>query len=275
MLDCDSGDLRSLRPYWITRFYNSLTKAINGNLLLQELAYFRHESGSILRPIVASASKSRDGTLCRLKVLFIQAFSPPLTDHPSSVQRLADGLRLGVRTRIEIIDGFSGKLSRIFRDKTQSEIESDQIARNYRAGRRVIEALETITEEAQAHGIRPEEAPPILFADPMDQASYEQVRTDSLRIWQRLKIVAELEDKAGTGNYPETEQLLGELKAVNDRYLRIAIPRINELLVPDMSGKRPGTAGPPKQATDRSVAAANGPILPIETSVHECQIELR
>ena len=258
MLDCDSGDLRPARPYWITRFYNSLTKAINGNLLLQEVAYFRHGSGGILRPIVASASKSRDGTLCRLKVLFIQAFNAPLTDHPSSVQRLADGVRLGVRTRIEIINGFSGQLSRIFRDKIRSETEGDPVARNYPVGRRVIEALETITEEAQAHGIRPEEAPPSLFADPADQASYEQIRTDSLRIWQRLKIVAEREDNARTGRYPGTEELLAELKAVNNRYLTIALPRLNELLVPDKSSKRQSNGTSSKQATDRSATTRKG-----------------
>lgn len=244
MLDCDNGDPGPGWPYWITRFFGSLTKAISGNLLLQEVAYFRHVSGSILRPIVVSVSKSRDGTRCRLKVIFIQAFSAPLTDHPSSVQRLADGVRLCVRTRIEVINGFSGQLSRISREKVRSETDRDLGARNYPVGRRVIEALETIMEEARAHGIRPEEAPPSLFSNRSDQAAYEHIRTESVRIWQRLKIVAELEDKAAMGKYNETEKLLTELKAFNHRYLRLALPRLNELLGPDGGSERQARAAP-------------------------------
>jgi hypothetical protein len=263
MLDCDS-DLRPERPYWITRFFSSLTKAINGNLLLQEVAYFRHESGGILRPIVASVSKSRDGTLCKLKVLFIQAFSAPLTDHPSSVQRLADGVRLGVRTRIEIINGFSGQLSKMFREKIRSQGESDLIARNYPVGRRVVEAIETITEEARAHGIRPEEAPQTLFSNPSDQAAYEHIRAESIRIWRRIEVVAELEDKAAAGKYTETEKLLIELKAINDQYLILALPRLNELLVStpgDRSGRR--TRGTPPNALNRPILAdGEGSIAP-------------
>jgi TIR domain len=256
MLDCDGGDVSPERPYWIIRFFSSLTKALNGNLLLQEVAYFRHEGGSILRPIVVSVSKSRDGTLCKLKVLFIQTFSAPLTDHPSSVQRLADGVRLGVRTRIEVINGFSGQLSRIFREKIRSEPRGDLIARKYPVGRRVIEALETITEEARAHGIRPQDTPPSLFSDPSDQAVYEQVRAESVRIWQRLKVMADLEDKDGAGKYTGTEKLLTEMKALNDRYLRLALPRLNALLVatPGVQGGRQIRRKPP-EPNNRSTSA--------------------
>lgn len=238
MLDCDSGNQQSAQPYWTTRFFSSLTKAIKNNLLLQEVAYFRHESGSILRPIVASVSKSRDGALCRLKVLFIQALGAPLANQPSPVQRLADGVRLGVRTSTEVINGFSGKLAKIYCDKIKSDAEVDLVARNYPVGRRVLEAIETIAEEARAHGIRPEEAPPILFPNPSDQAAYEQIRVDSFRIWERLKDVAQREDKEGKGIYKDTEKLLSELKEKNEQYLKLAIPRLNELLVADDTGAR-------------------------------------
>jgi hypothetical protein len=231
MLDCDSGDWGSGRPYWMERFFTSLTKAIQGSLNLQEAAYFRHEGGGIYRPVVVSVAKSRDGGCCRLRVLFIHAFGAPLLDHPTPVQRLADGIRLGVRTRNEIINGFSGRLSRIHDEKIKSTFPADLVARRYPVGRRVIEALQVITEEAQVHGMRPNEPAPILFSNSAEQKEYERIRSDGFRIWAKLKESVEAEDRAGTGMYAKTERLLVELKRLNDRYLKLTLPRLNELLV--------------------------------------------
>jgi hypothetical protein len=232
ILDCDAGDPQSERPYWMTRFFGTLQRAINDNLYLQDVAYFRHESGSIYRPIVVSVSKSLDGGVRKIKVLFIQASSSPLTDRPSPIQRLADGVRLSIRTKIEVVDGFAGKLSRIYREKVKSQAPSDVIARNFPVGRRVLEALETITEEARSHGISVNEAAPKLFANATDQQAYELARDDSIRVWERLKTVALAEDKTGLGDYDETERLLAELRAANEQYLAIALPRLNELCAP-------------------------------------------
>jgi hypothetical protein len=219
------------RPYWIERFFTSLTKAIQGGLNLQEAAYFRHEGGGIYRPVVVSVAKSRDGGCCRLRVLFIHAFSAPLTDHPTPVQRLADGIRLGVRTRNEIINGFSGRLSKMHDEKIRSAGPADLIARRYPVGLRVVEALQVITEEAKAHGMRPTEPPPVLFSNSAGQEEYERIRSDGFRIWAKLKDTAEAEDKAGAGTYVKTERLLVDLKRLNDRYLKLTLPRLNELLV--------------------------------------------
>jgi len=229
MLDSDSGEWDSTGPYWLERFFKSLTKAIQGSLNLQEVAYFRHEGGGIYRPVIVSVAKSRDGGCCRLRVVFIHALSAPLTDHPTAVQRLADGVRLSVRTRIEVINGFSGRLSRMYDEKVKSTALSDQVARRYPVGRRVVEALQTITEEAEAHGMRPSEPAPILFSDPAEQDEYERIRSDGTQIWKDLKKAAEAEDKNGTGIYVETEKLLLDLKRLNDRYLKLALPRLNVL----------------------------------------------
>lgn len=214
----------------LDRFFKSLTKAIQGSLNLQEVAHFRHEGGGIYRPVVVSVAKSRDGSCCRLRVLFIHAFSAPLTDHPTAVQRLADGIRLGVRTRIEVINGFSGRLSRMHDEKVKSTAPTDQVARRYPVGRRIVEALQVITEEAEAHGMRPSETPPILFSDPAEQDEYERMRNDGFQIWTNLKNAAEGEDKIGDGTYAETEKLLLDLKRLNDRFLKLALPRLNVLL---------------------------------------------
>jgi hypothetical protein len=198
-------------------------------LNLQEVAYFRHEGGGIYRPVVVSVAKSDDGSSCRLRVLFTHAFSSPLTDRPTAVQRLADGIRLCVRTRIEVINGFSGRLSRIHDEKVNSTSPTDQVARRYPVGHRMIEALQVIIEEAAAHGIRPSEPPSILFV-PAEQDEYERIRSDAVQILTDLKNTAEAEDKLGAGTYTETEKLLLDLKRLNDRYLKLALPRLNVLL---------------------------------------------
>jgi hypothetical protein len=59
-----------------------------------------------------------------------------------------------------------------------------------------------------------------------------------LRIWERLKNVAQREDKRGKGIYKGTEKLLSELKEKNEQYLKLALPRLNELLVADDTGAR-------------------------------------
>jgi hypothetical protein len=93
----------------------------------------------------------------------------------------------------------------------------------------MIEALQVIIEEAAAHGIRPSEPPSILFV-PAEQDEYERIRSDAVQILTDLKNTAEAEDKLGAGTYTETEKLLLDLKRLNDRYLKLALPRLNVLL---------------------------------------------
>jgi len=260
MLDCDSGEWEPEGPYWLERFFRSLTRAIQGSLNLQEVAYFRHEGGGIYRPVVVSVAKSRDGACCRLRVLFIHAFSAPLTDHPTAVQRLADGVRLGIRTRTEVINGFSGRLSRMYDEKVRSTAATDQVARGYPVGRRVVEALQTVTEEAEAHGMRPNETPPILFSDPAEQDEYERIRSDGFQIWKNLKKTAEAEDRIGTGLYVETEKLLLDLKRLNDRYLKLALPRLNVLSGSSHENTRDPARQRPRREPSRNADAVSASV---------------
>jgi hypothetical protein len=228
MMDGDSvGDKKS---YWIERFFHSLTKALHGNLNLQEVAYFRHQAGGVYRPVVVGVAKSRNGANCKLKVFFAHAHGAPLTNQPSIIQRLADGVRLGVRTRIEVIEEYSGNLSRIYRQKVMSASAADEVARNYLVGSRVKEALEAITEEARAHGLREDQPAPKLFSERNKQAEYQRIREKSISIRNKLRVVADREDAADTGKYAETEKLLLELKEMNKKYLALAVPRLDVLL---------------------------------------------
>jgi hypothetical protein len=230
---CDTIEQPGKIEFWITKFFESLQSAVHGKTNFQEEAYFRHESGKILRPVVVSRAKSASDTVCRLRVIFAEAFGSPLTDSPGLVQRLSIGARLAVRTRLEILDPFIGRVSQTQREKLQSTRDEDEIGRKFRVGGRLVEALNTIVREAASHGLRAGEHPPILF-DGSAQHRYEEIRDRGGRAWNRLEAAAKEGDR--TGDYSETERLLVELMQINEDYLALVLPRIEELLVP--AGKR-------------------------------------
>ena len=222
--------------FWIKKFFESLQSAVRESLHFQEAAYFRHENGKIYRPVVVSYAKNGSGTKCRLRVLFAEAFVSPLTDSPRLVQLLSNGARLAVRTRLEVLDPFLGHTSQIYREKILSNRPEDEVARKSPVGGRLLEALDAIWREALSHGTRPDEPAPPLF-EGAAQFSYENIRNRGLQIWEELKHAAQQEDEMGKGDYTQTERLLAELKEVNEDYLALVLPRIQELLVP--ADKRP------------------------------------
>jgi hypothetical protein len=228
-LACDAEWSDDRVEFWIAKFFDSLHDAAKERLHFQEAAYFRHESGRILRPVVVSYAKNSSGTKCRLRVIFASELGSPLTDNPSLAQRLSVGIRLAVRTRLEVLDPFLGRMSQVHRDKVLSKRPRDAIARRNPVGGRVTEALDAIWQEALAHGMRPDDAPPTLFEEPAQQ-EYEELRNRALASWHGLKEKAQEEDKKGTGEYPESERLLGELDKCNQAYLDLSLPRLRELL---------------------------------------------
>ena len=229
-LDCESGSYVGENAFWMQRFFESLRAAVEDRMELQEVAFFRHESGRILRPVVVSVAKNHPGTRCTLSVIFAQSFSVPLTDNPTTIQRLADGVRLGVRTRLEILDQFKGHMADIHRDKVLSSAPEDVVGTGSPVGLRVLLALDAIWQEATSHGFRPNLHAPTLFEKPEEQKAYEAVRDRGIALWAQLKAAAAAEDGSRTGQYPETERLLGELAKVNDAYMKLALPRLQALL---------------------------------------------
>jgi hypothetical protein len=215
--------------FWITKFFESLQSAVYGKANFQEEAYFRHQSGKTLRPVVVSSARCANGTVCRLRIIFAEAFGSPLTDSPGTVQRLSIGARLAIRTRLEILDPFMGRVSQTQQEKIRSIREEYQIGRNFRIGGRLVEALNTIIREAASHGLRPDEPAPILF-DGSAQQRYEEIRDRGMNAWTRLEEAGKEGDR--TGDYSETERLLAELKQINEDYLALVLPRIEDLLVP-------------------------------------------
>jgi len=229
LISCDTSEEAERIEFWITKFFESLHSAVHSKTNFQEEAYFRHESGKILRPVVVSYDRSAKGTVCKLRVVFVEAFGSPLTDTPSLVQRLSIGARLAIRTRLEIIDPFIGRVSLFQQQKLRSRRAEDKIGRKFRVGGRLVEALNTIVREAVSHGVRLGEDPPILF-EGAAQHQYEELRERGERDWNSLEDAAKQGDR--TGDYSETERLLGELKQTNEDYLALVLPRIEQLMVP-------------------------------------------
>jgi len=226
---CDTVQESGKVEFWITKFFESLQSAVYGKTIFQEEAYFRHESGKILRPVVVSYDRCAGGTVCRLRVIFAEAFGSPLTDSPGLVQRLSIGARLAIRCRLEIVDPFIGRVSQTQQEKSRSTRDEDEIGRTFSIGGRLVEALNTIVREAASHGLREGDPAPILF-DGTAQQRYEEIRDRGEQAWTRLEEAAKEGDR--TGDYAEMERLLTELKQITDDYLALALPRIEELLVP-------------------------------------------
>jgi hypothetical protein len=230
MIACDSRDKNGKLEFWIEKFFDSLREAAEGISNLQEAAFFRHKDGRIFRPVVVSNAKNASGTRCRLRVIFASTFGSPLVDSPGRVQRLAVGTRLAVRTRLEVLEPFLGRTSQIYKDTVQSRRAGDEVSPPSPVGGRIVEALNAIWLEAISHGVR-EGKVPKLFNGP-DQKTYENLRGRGFKNWEAIKKAAPSEDAAGTGSYPETERLLADLKQINQDYLAIVLPRIEELLLP-------------------------------------------
>jgi len=228
ILDTDASQYSHRPSLWMNNFFQSLMRGVSADLKMQEIAFFRHEEGVVLRPIVVSVAKNQDATTCRLKVRFSRTVAPPAVDQPDPVQRLADGVRLGVRTRIEVIEAFSGRMSQIYHDKVLSDSPMEEVGRNFTV--RMIKALQAIRDEAMAHGFNPKAPPPRLFADQAEQRRYQNIRDRGILLWDELAKAATKEDQEGRGRYVETERLLAELRKMNDEYLKVALPRLDALL---------------------------------------------
>jgi hypothetical protein len=164
-------------------------------------------------------------------VVFATAFGAPLTDSQELTQRLSVCAHLAVRTRLEVLDPFLGHTSQIYRDKVLSTRPENEVSRKNPVGSRLVEALDAIWQEALSHGMKLDEPAPKLFEEPTQQI-YEDLRKRGILVLNEIEQIAPQEDQKATGDYPETERLLEQLNQINEDYLAIVLPRIEELLVP-------------------------------------------
>jgi len=214
---------------WVVRFLESLQAALEGRMADQNVVFFRSVRGNVLRPIIESITRSQDGLECTCRVVFVDAFSVPPASNPSQLQLLANGLRLAVRTRLEVLDRYRGKMAKERLRLTGSSDPVEELGKLHPLGGRVLETLRTIVLEAEMQGSRLDAAPAFLF-EGEDQVRYEEMRETFKSMFAELERVTEAEDQQRDGTYAGTEKILDTLLDLNKDYLRIAAPRFISFL---------------------------------------------
>jgi len=226
-LDTDGSNVK--RP-WMEKFLESLQSTLEGRITEQHVVYFRSVMGNILRPIIEAVKRSDDGAECVCRVVFVDAFAPPSSSNPSRMQLLANGLRLAVRTRLEVLDKYRGAMAQESSRLAQSEDPAEALGKLHPLGGRILESIRTIVLEAELQGSKLGAPPPALFDDDADQATYEKIR-DQFKSWlTNFEHVTVKEDGESEGKYVQTELLLNELYDLHRKYITIAAPTFLSML---------------------------------------------
>ena len=221
-LDAD----HSYQP-WIQRLLDSLQATIMNQKEDQNIVFFRASSGKVIRPILRSIARSDDGRECECRLMLVEAFSSPPTDEPSQLVKLANGLRMAVRIRIELLDKYEGRMAEESARLAESNRSKER--KYYSIGGRVIETFRNIVMEARLYGTDFDRAPFELFGD-KEQIKYKGIHDNLVDAYQRLQQFAQEEDAAGGKAYPKCECVLKELRRILTDYFQLAIPRFSYLL---------------------------------------------
>jgi hypothetical protein len=214
---------------WSERFLESLQSTLEGRMTDQNIVFFRSSMGSILRPVIESITRSKDGLDCECRVVFIDAFGAPPVAHPSRLQFLANGLRLAVRTRMEVLNRYRGKMAQEHRRLARSLDPAEELCKRHPLGSRVMEILRTIMLEAEMQGSYLD-SPPILLFEGDEQKKYEDIREKFKLLYSDLATATQKEDEQADGTYVETEKHLDSLLELNKDYIGIAAPRFLSVL---------------------------------------------
>jgi TIR domain len=232
----DTEGSEAERP-WMGKFLESLQSGLEGFIPDQHVVYFRAAKGNIRRPIIESIKRSNDGSECVCRIVFVDAFAPPPMSNPTRLQLLANGLRLAVRTRLEVLDKYRGAMAKESARLRQSEDPVEDLGKRFPLGSRILESIRAIVLEAELQGSRPNDPPPYLFHDDAQQATYERIRSEFKSWLNELQGVIREEDKEAEGKYIKTERLLDELYDMNKKYITIAAPTFLSML--DTSHRQP------------------------------------
>jgi hypothetical protein len=237
-LDTEGSEAK--RP-WMEKFLESLQATLEGRMTEQNVVYFRSVIGNILRPIIESVKTSNDGTECVCRVVFVDAFAPPSPSNPSRMQLLANGLRLAVRTRLEVLDRYRGIVAQESSRLAQSKDPGEALGKQHPLGGRILESIRTIVLEADLQGSKLDSPPANLFHDDAQQATYERIRAEFKSWLTRFQAVTREEDNEAEGKYIQTEQLLDELYDMIKQYIAIAAPTFLSML--EISHQQPNGPG--------------------------------
>ena len=196
----DTEGSEAERP-WMGKFLESLQSALEGFMPDQHVVYFRAAKGNIRRPIIESIRRSDDGSECVCRIVFVDAFAPPPMSNPTRLQLLANGLRLAVRTRLEVLDKYRGTMAKESARLRQSKDPVEELGKRFPLGSRILESIRAIVLEAELQGSRPNDPPPYLFRDDAQQATYERIRGQFKSWLTKFQAVTREEDYEAKGKY--------------------------------------------------------------------------
>ena len=128
--------------------------------------------------------------------------------NPTRLQLLANGLRLAVRTRLEVLDKYRGTMAKESARLRQSKDPVEELGKRFPLGSRILESIRAIVLEAELQGSRPNDPPPYLFRDDAQQATYERIRGQFKSWLTKFQAVTREEDYEAKGKYIQTERLL-------------------------------------------------------------------
>ena len=146
------------------------------------------------------------------------------------MQLLANGLRLAVRTRLEVLDKYRGVMAQESSRLARSKDPAEALGKLHPLGSRILESIRTIVLEAELQGTNLNAPPANLFHDDAKQATYETIRNRFRSWFEDFRDVTSREDKELEGKYIQTEQLLDELYDLNKKYIAIAAPTFLNML---------------------------------------------
>jgi hypothetical protein len=216
-------------PIWIEKFLRSLDTTIRGRILAQEITYFRHESGRILRPIIYAVDRARDGSSCECHAMFIDAFSTPPDSQVDPLQMLANGVRLATRFRVEVLNRYLDRMDYIYENKVANPNSENSISHNFSVGTRLLEAIQLILQEADAQNLSAKNDPPKIFYARRDQEKYEEIWHHFIRLYPLFVATVKQEDAASPPKYEKTNEYLRELDRMNREYMALALPRLKSV----------------------------------------------
>jgi hypothetical protein len=203
-------DEETKQPLWISQFLESLDFTLRGSLYDQQITTFRHKTGRILRPIIASVSKSRDGSYCECHAVFVDAFTAPPETQQNPLQLLADGVRLAARVRIEVLNKYLDRMGVLYRTKITESGEEDSLSTKFPIRSCLVEAMELIIQEGQMHNLNWKDDPPRLFDRDGEQREYETIRHQFQHLYPELKKTARKEDEQAEPDYKSTNEICAQ-----------------------------------------------------------------
>ena len=218
---------------WLGELQRCIHSASHNQRFRAVQAVYHTERGSY-QPQLAKKEILADGA-CRFHVHFVETVVAPLTEVQNDFGLLATVLRLGLRFRYEVIER-SQKLARAARLDSRNPQAAEQNVLSLLRG-----AIEVIENDARSRGAQniDREAVAALFEREEDRDEIAEVQ----EIWDHTRALLFTDDPPATA--AEVNDVIGRMREINFRFMRIATRRYHEMVCARWSA---GPARPPLES---------------------------